>query len=80
MPFPSSHFPITEELRRAKVDWQKTPESPYLFEAVWNGREIRLRLNDFPDEPICTLLVGAQETQLDEFPKGWTLPRHREEQ
>jgi len=71
---------LLEQLLRAKVDWQKTTESPYIFFASVNGKAVRLRLNDFPEEPLCTVIIDDKETDIHEFPKFWTVPRHREEQ
>jgi hypothetical protein len=67
------------KLQQSRVDWETTKESPYIFEATLDGKLVRLRLNDFPDEPLCTVIVDGKETDLDEFPKIWTLPRHRGE-
>lgn len=67
-------------LKQSKIDWQKTTESPYLFRAVLQGKSVYLRLNDFPDEPLCTAIIDGKETDLDDFPKSWTLPRHRGEE
>jgi hypothetical protein len=71
---------VLEKLQHTKVDWQTTKESLYIFQATYEGMTVRLRLNDFPDEPLCTVIVDGQETDLHEFPKIWTLPRHRGEQ
>ena len=71
---------LLEQMQQAKIDWQKTTESPYVFEASFNGTVVRLRLNDFPDEPLCTVIIGDREMDIHEFPKSWTLPRHRGEQ
>lgn len=68
---------LLEQLQHAKVDWQKTMENPYIFQTSVNGKAVRLRLNDFPEEPLCTVIVDDQETDIHEFPKSWTLPRHR---
>ena len=70
----------SQRVLRATISWQKTAESAYVFNAFFEGKEVRLRLNDFPDEPLCTLFVSIDEIQVDEFPKCWTLPRHRGEQ
>ena len=67
-----------EKLLRTNIEWQKTEGSSYVFTASFDGKEVKLRLNDFPEEPLCTLFTGDQETQIHEFPKCWTLPRHRE--
>ena len=66
-----------EKLQLSKVDWETSKDSPYIFEAVSEGKMVRLRLNDFPDEPLCTVIVDGAEANLDDFPKTWTLPRHR---
>jgi hypothetical protein len=69
-----------EALKQADVAWQKTKESPYIFRTSFEGKEIRLRLNDFPEEPLATVFIGDQKTDIHEFPGCWTLPRHRHEQ
>ena len=66
-----------EQLLRSRLDWQEVPASPYLFESVFQNQYVRLRLNDFPDAPLCTLFVDGEEQHLEEFPSTWTLPRHR---
>jgi hypothetical protein len=68
-----------EQLQQAKVDWQSTKDDPYMFLGAFQDQVVRLRLNDFPDEPLCTVIAGGEETDIHEFPKTWTLPRHRGE-
>ena len=65
------------KLQQTPIGWMETAESRYVFHALVSGKELKLRLNDFPDEPLCTIIIDQQETDLDEFPKVWTLPRHR---
>jgi hypothetical protein len=71
---------LVEQLQHVAIDWQGTSESPYMFLAIVQETVVRLRLNDFPDEPLCTLIVEGAEIDLIEFPECWTLPRHRREQ
>lgn len=71
---------LLDQLQQSRVDWDTSQESPYVFQTVFQGRSVRLRLNDFPEEPLGTLLIDDAETDLHEFPKNWTLPRHRGEQ
>ena len=54
-------------------------ESDYVFSAVIDGEELKLRLNDFPEEPLCTLIWEGNEQDLDDLGKHWTLPKHRGE-
>ncbi|MBK9445233.1 MAG: hypothetical protein IPO00_03560 [Betaproteobacteria bacterium] len=66
------------ELIGMKIDWTETSESPYIFQAISNDKVIKLRLNDFPEEPLCTLIFAGQQIDLEDFPALWTLPRHRQ--
>lgn len=59
------------------LNWQKTEESPYVFATTVRGEVIKLRLNDFPEEPLCTLIFGGREVDLDDLGPNWTLPKHR---
>jgi hypothetical protein len=70
---------LLEQLKNAKIDWQKSADSPYIFQTSVNQKVVRLRLNDFPEEPLCTVIIDGQETDVHEFPQSWTLPRHRGE-
>ena len=67
-----------EQMQAARLDWEQTPQSAYLFSSVFKNRIVFLRLNDFPDEPLCTVVLGDQEIDLEDLPKSWTLPKHRE--
>jgi len=71
---------LLDQLQQSRVDWGATKESPYIFQAVLQGKVVLLRLNDFPEEPLCTVIIDGAETDLHDFPKTWTLPRHRGEQ
>jgi hypothetical protein len=68
-----------EQLLKKKIDWEKTQESEYIFSATVEGKELFLRLNDFPEEPLCTIIINGNKTNLDDLGKGWTLPKHRGE-
>jgi len=70
--------PIVALLQSARIDWDSSVKDPYLFVATFQGKQVYLRLNEFPAEPLCTVLVDGIGSDLHEFPKSWTLPRHRE--
>lgn len=70
---------VLEQLQQLKVDWQAMQDCSYVFQFFHQEKLVRLRLNDFPDEPLCTVIIEGTETDLHEFPELWTLPRHRGE-
>jgi len=43
-----------------------------MFEAMVDGQQWLIRLNNFPDEPLFTLLIaGAEILHFDDWPKQW---------
>jgi hypothetical protein len=64
---------------KQKIDWQKSDESDYIFNAIIGGKIWKLRLNDFPEEPLCTVIWGSGQQDLDDLGEHWTLPKHRGE-
>jgi predicted metal-dependent HD superfamily phosphohydrolase len=68
---------LIEKLRATTVDWDPSNDSRYIFQTNFENMLVQLRLNDFPAEPLCTVIIGPQEvelTDLTEFPPGWKLP------
>jgi hypothetical protein len=51
-----------------------------LYEMPFRGRRLRIRANDYPAEPMYTLLVGdpgaeVAAVDLEDWPPSWTRPR-----
>jgi len=61
------------------IAWQKSEASTHIFVAEVDGETIWLRLNDFPEEPLCTVIWAEGEQDLDDLASEWTLPKHRGE-
>ena len=60
-------------LQRAELSWIQTRKDACLFEAIFEGEHIQIRLNDFPDEPILTVIIRDEEIDLEETPRKWRL-------
>ncbi len=55
-----------------KVSWRRGPDPNYPYEAEINGDKLVVRLNDFPDESLYTLLVNDEEAaKFDDWPSQW---------
>lgn len=67
------------ELLLRQVAWQKTDGNQFVFVVDIDGQQVHLRLNDFPEEPLCTVMWAGGQIDLNEFGANWTLPRHRGE-
>ena len=56
-----------------KVGWKQATDPNYPYEAKMNGDKLVVRLNDFPDESLYTLLVYDKEVaSFDDWPKQWS--------
>ena len=59
-----------------KIRWSETFDVRFPFEAVYNGKKLLLRLNDFPAEPLYTLFVNGEEIMdIDDFSDSWRVKR-----
>ena len=56
-----------------EVIWSEGADHNYPYEAKINGDKLVIRLNDFPDESLYTLLVNDKEvSSFDDWPKQWS--------
>lgn len=63
-----------------KIRWKESSNPEFPLRATHDGDELRLRLNDFPAEPLYTLFAGNVEIMdLDDLPKNWTI-KHKANQ
>lgn len=54
------------------LEWKETGEPEFPWEAHWNGNRLSLRLNDFPEQPLYTLMEsGHQLGDFDDWPPAW---------
>ncbi|WP_199732693.1 MULTISPECIES: hypothetical protein [Corallococcus] len=65
-----------EQLLSQKLEWVKTTDVLHPLRTKADGQELRIRIGDFPEESMYTLLVGEQEVaQFDDWPKAWSRPK-----
>lgn len=57
------------------IGWTKTGDAEFVYAAVdLHGRRLVIRLNDFPAEPLYTLLCDAVPIQsFDDWPPSWRI-------
>ncbi|MDQ1151813.1 hypothetical protein QE382_003797 [Sphingobacterium zeae] len=65
-----------EELISSTIFWKKHPEIGYYYYNEEYDKLILLRINNFPEEPLFTLINGLDITDLEDKPIGWNLERH----
>lgn len=69
-------IPIVQALCDRALTWSATGNALFPFETVVDGRTITLRINDFPAEPLHTLMTGEEEiVDLDDWPRAWERPQ-----
>lgn len=53
--------------------WRHSGDGEIPYRCEYAGRRLAVRVNDFPAEPLYTLLAdGAELTDLDDWPAAWT--------
>ncbi len=56
-----------------KIEWQKTEDPDFPYEAIVDEKRWRLRINDFPEERLYTLFIdNLQLFNLDDLPPTWS--------
>lgn len=66
-----------KDIEQAKLTWIAIKDAPAMFEAAFAGEYIKLRLNDFPDEPLYTVFIRNEPIDIEERPRGWHLQHNR---
>jgi hypothetical protein len=57
------------------IAWEHTGDGELPYRATVDGVELLLRVNDFPAEPLYTLLVKGQvQRDLEDWPAHWVRP------
>jgi hypothetical protein len=55
--------------------WESTGDGEFPYRAEVKGHTFTIRINDFPAEPLYTLLIDAQEIEyLEDWPSAWVRP------
>lgn len=63
------------DLTAVPIAWQHSGDGEYPYHAEVDGRALAVRVNDFPAEPLYTLIVdGAESVDLDDWPSVWRRP------
>ena len=64
---------MIEDLLNTKMHWFKYHDPEYPYKCYHGGNILKLRLNDFPAEPLYSLFVNDKFiTDLESLPDCWT--------
>lgn len=57
------------------IEWEDNPDSyDFPFKAIVKSKPWKLRINDFPDEPMYTLFIEDEAIiTFDDRPDGWVI-------
>jgi len=64
----------SNELLNESIFWQKHESHNRYFYAYNDGELLLLRLNNFPDEPLITLIRRLDIVDMEEVPMNWVVP------
>ena len=64
-----------EPLKRTTITWTHSGDGEFPYVADHDGHRLTIRLNDFPSEPLYSLIVnGAELATLEDWPPAWVKP------
>lgn len=67
-----SHSHTFHNLEVTHIVWEHTTDPFYPYRAILDGNVLCIRLNDFPEEPLYSLLIDTIEiADFDEWPRLW---------
>ena len=65
--------PKVQNYLEEEVKWNEGADPNYPYQTKVNGDKLVIRLNDFPDESLYTLIVNEKEvSSFDDWPKQWS--------
>ncbi len=64
-----------ENLLKTKVTWKRHPTSMRFFYHEHDKQLFLLRINNFPDEILYTVISGLEINDLEDKPVIWELER-----
>ncbi|MCG2616966.1 hypothetical protein LZZ85_21900 [Terrimonas sp. NA20] len=65
---------VLEELKNIEIKWHRNKSHHRFYYSELAGELLLLRLNDFPDEPLLTLIKGQNIWDIDDVPEKWNIP------
>jgi hypothetical protein len=65
---------LLDSLLKKHITWIEDIPHCSHFHAHVDGDLCRLRMNDFPEEPMYTVEVEGEKRDFDELPSGWVIP------
>lgn len=55
------------------IVWEKHPHNEKYYFSIQDGISIILRINNFPEEPLFTLINGLDIMDIEDLPTFWEL-------
>lgn len=72
-----AHCRLVRMLERlaAPIIWSRTGDGVVPYRAEFQGRELMIRVNDFPAEPLYSVISEGQNLgDLEDWPSAWIRP------
>jgi hypothetical protein len=70
---PRSRVSDPARVLAASLIWEPDPEDVLWFRSYFDGAEVYLRMNNFPDENLYSLWLGdGQFLELEDLQPNWT--------
>lgn len=62
-----------------QIEWKRIRDARFPYAAIVNDCQWIIRINDFPKEPLYTLIIDDQELEdFSDWPDRWHKPESKE--
>jgi hypothetical protein len=65
---------MLNNLINTSIYWQRHSENKKFYYAISDGILLLLRINNFPEEPLLTIIRGNNILDIEETPINWIIP------
>lgn len=62
-----------DSIMEASIIWNKHPENVRFWYSTWKEETIYLRINNFPEESLYTLISKNKIVDINDLPEEWII-------
>jgi hypothetical protein len=73
---PTNVISKTKDFFSERISWQETGDAEFPYRTIFEGDKLQIRVNDFPDKPLYTLIInGMEEADYEDWSPSWRKTR-----
>ncbi len=62
---------IGERVFNEPIEWKRSGDPGFPYYADVNGQQWKIKVNDFPEDDLYTLMIGQKSVNFNDWPVAW---------